>query len=181
MKVLKSIMLNFLFLLLMSIILVQGKSSQIYRRSNCYFSSSNIKDPIANISLKKCYEVCYHDIGCTHYSWDNINSVCYLKGGFIQLSMSINVRGMYCGIIRRPTTTTKNYLTCKSEWTLYKGYCYKLFDNSLDFNGAMAYCPSEETNSYLAKITSSDQLQFLTNAFSNNNLTVYNNLWVFNF
>ena len=99
---------------LLIFVLIQTASTYSCIKSNCYFQRNNLNNPIINTSLNACYKGCYKNIACTHFSWDSINQICYLKYGYIKPSMSITIRGMYCGIAREGEATTISSFTTRT-------------------------------------------------------------------
>lgn len=104
------------FFFLISIAFTQIKAAQVNGIiKNCHFPNNNINEPIMKMELQKCYINCKTNVKCTHFSWDSVNSICYLKGGYIEQSMSVIIRGMYCGIKEQIKTTS----TSKKSSTKY--------------------------------------------------------------
>ena len=63
--------------------------------------------------------------------------------------------------------------SCPSGWTFYNNHCYYIGSNKLTQYQADAYCGT--LGSYLAEITSSSELNWLT-SFANGK--VYDDVWV---
>ena len=64
------------------------------------------------------------------------------------------------------TTTIRpmqTYTTCPSQWSMYNGHCYKVFNGGWTNAQAQAYCPSQQQNSYLAQIKTNDEYAWLQN------------------
>ena len=71
----------------------------------CFSSTEYVSEPFTSKTTNECFLNCSTHQLCTHYSWDNINNVCYLKGGYVNQSMSITIQGMCCGIVKQLTTS----------------------------------------------------------------------------
>ena len=54
--------------------------------------------------------------------------------------------------------------SCPTGWSLYNSNCYKLFNLDLTFAQAQAHCPTQQPTSYLAQMTSLDELKWLSSS-----------------
>jgi hypothetical protein len=52
--------------------------------------------------------------------------------------------------------------SCPSGWYGFNGYCYFVSSHQMTFAMAQAYCPSLDPRAYLIKITSQDEINFIT-------------------
>ena len=64
------------------------------------------------------------------------------------------------------TTTIRpmqTYTTCPSEWSMYDGHCYKVFNGNWTHAQAQSYCRAKQQNSYLAQIITNNEYEWLVN------------------
>jgi hypothetical protein len=52
--------------------------------------------------------------------------------------------------------------SCPSDWNENNGYCYFVSSHQMTFAEAQAYCPYLDSRAYLIKITSQDEINFIT-------------------
>ena len=50
---------------------------------------------------------------------------------------------------------------CPLGWEYYENSCYRIYDFSMNYYKAQAYCPSQEPTSYLANITSDSEFSWI--------------------